>query len=166
MHVTRPGVTGSRTENGVKHHLAGYDERDLAVVGGLRDDGLARTAVDIGREHGFEDGVVACDAALRLGASRADLWRALERDDVLAARHPGPRRASGSPTAGAQNVGESLLRLMVLELDIGLPETQYVVRRGLPLGRRSTCGSAGTCSSSTAGSSTSTASTAGSPTGR
>ncbi|CAN5424277.1 hypothetical protein BH10ACT10_BH10ACT10_10240 [soil metagenome] len=31
---------------------------------------------------------------------------------------------------GAQNVGESLLRLMVLELDVGVPETQYVVREG------------------------------------
>ncbi len=31
---------------------------------------------------------------------------------------------------GAQNVGESLLRLMVLELGIGRPETQYVVTEG------------------------------------
>ena len=31
---------------------------------------------------------------------------------------------------GAQNVGETLLRLMVLELDIGIPETQYEVVEG------------------------------------
>ena len=44
VHVTRPGVTGSRTEGGVKHHRAGYAERDLAVVDGLVTTGLARTA--------------------------------------------------------------------------------------------------------------------------
>ena len=31
---------------------------------------------------------------------------------------------------GAATVGESLLRLMVLELDIGVPETQFVIRDG------------------------------------
>jgi hypothetical protein len=31
---------------------------------------------------------------------------------------------------GAASVGESLLRLLVLELDIGRPETQFVVREG------------------------------------
>ncbi len=129
VHVTRPGVTGSRTENGVKHHLAGHDARDLAVAGGLETTGLARTAVDLGREHGYEDGVVAADAALRLGASRADLRRAIERmtfwPHVTRAR-----AALAVADGGAQNVGESLLRLMVLELDIGIPETQYVVREG------------------------------------
>src|SRR3954449_11776586 len=75
VHVTRPGVTGSRTENGVKHHLAGFDEHDVLDLRGRRVFGLARTAVDIGREHGFEDGVVACDAALRVGLPRRELWR-------------------------------------------------------------------------------------------
>lgn len=129
VHVTRPGVTGSRTENGVKHHLAGYDATDVTEAGNRRTTGLARTAVDVGREHGFEDGVVACDAALRLGVTRAELWRAIERmtfwPQVTRAR-AAVRVADG----GAQNVGETLLRLMVLELDIGVPETQYVVREG------------------------------------
>lgn len=129
VHVTRPGVTGSRTENGVKHHLASFDDGDVTSVGELGVLGLARTAVDIGREHGFEDGVVAADAALRMGVPRPALWRALGRmtfwPHVTEAR-AAVRVADG----GAQNVGESLLRLMVLELDIGVPETQYVVREG------------------------------------
>ncbi|MEO5708451.1 MAG: hypothetical protein ABIQ59_01320 [Nocardioidaceae bacterium] len=129
VHVTRPGVTGSRTENGVKHHLAGYDARDLGTAGELDTLGLARTAVDLGREHGFEDGVVAADAALRMGVTGAELWRAIERmtfwPQVTRAR-AALRVADG----GAQNIGETLLRLMVLELDIGVPETQYVVREG------------------------------------
>ena len=125
---------------------------------------LARTAVDLGREHGFEDGVVACDAALRMGVSRAGAGRRPAPDDLLAARHPGPRAVRGAD-GGAQNVGESLLRLMVLELDIGRPETQYGWSRARA-GPRWTCGWGGTCSSSTAGSSTSTGCTAGSRTGR
>lgn len=129
VHVTRPGVTGSRTEGGVKHHRAGYAERDLTVVDGLVTTGLARTGVDIGREHGFVDGVVACDAALRLGATPAQLERALEAmtcwPHVTEARSA-VRVADG----GAQTVGESLLRVMVLELDIGRPETQYRVVEG------------------------------------
>ena len=129
VHVTRPGVAGSRTENGVKHHLAAFDDADLTTVEGLRSLNLARTAVDIGREHGFEDGVVAADAALRLGVARRNLLRALEKmtcwPHVTRAR-AAVRVADG----GAQNVGESLLRLMVLELDIGVPETQFRVVEG------------------------------------
>jgi hypothetical protein len=129
LHVTRPGVTGSRTENGVKHHLAGYDERDVVVVDGLRSLELARTAVDIGREHGYEDGVVAADAALRMGATHADLERALER--MTCWPHVTQARAAVAVAdGGAENVGESLMRLLVLELDIGVPETQFEVVQG------------------------------------
>ncbi|MGH8964494.1 MAG: hypothetical protein ACRDXB_04075, partial [Actinomycetes bacterium] len=78
VHTTRPDVRGSRTENGVKHHLGSLDERDLVVVAGLRVTGPARTGVDLGREFGFEDGVVGCDSALRLGATPADLERVLD----------------------------------------------------------------------------------------
>jgi hypothetical protein len=124
-----PGPACPRTENGVKHHLAGYDAADLDTVGPLRVLGLARSAVDIGREHGFEDGVVAADAALRLGVTRPALGRALGRMTFW----PHVTRARAAvevADGGAQNVGETLLRLMVLELDIGRPETQYVIREG------------------------------------
>ncbi len=129
VHVTRPGVTGSRTEGGVKHHLAGFGEADLATVGDRRVTGLARTAVDIGRESGYEDGVIAADAALRLGSSAGDLDRALGPMTFW----PGVTQARAAvkvADGGAQNIGESLLRLMVLELDIGVPQTQFVVREG------------------------------------
>lgn len=131
-HVTRPGVHGSRTENGVKHHLGTLAEHDLVVVGGLRVTGLARTALDVGREHGYEDGVVAADAALRLGATREDLVRGLEPMRCWPGITPA-RAAVEVADAGAQTVGESLLRLMVLELEIGTPQTQFVITEG---GRR------------------------------
>lgn len=130
VHVTRPGVTGSRTEGGVKHHLAGYDESDVVEVDGLRVTRLERTAVDIGREHGFTDGVIACDAALRLGGHKHQLEIALARMRSW----PHVTRARGAVAVadgGAQSIGETLLRLAVLELGIGVPETQFVaVDRG------------------------------------
>jgi hypothetical protein len=126
VHVTRPGVHGSRTENGVKHHLGLLGEDDLLVVDGLHVTGPARAAVDIGREHGFEDGVVAADAALRLGAERGELEQALE---VMRCwpRVTAARAAVEVADGGAQTIGESLLRLMVIELQIGAPETQFVI---------------------------------------
>jgi hypothetical protein len=126
VHVTRPDVRGSRTENGVKHHLGQWREPDTVVVDGVRVTEPARTAVDIAREHGYEDGVVAADAALRAGSTRDELARALAPmtfwPGVTAAR-----AAVKDADEGAQSVGESLLRIMVLELGIGTPETQFVV---------------------------------------
>lgn len=132
VHVTRPGVTGSRTEGGVKHHLAAYDASDLTEVRGLMCTGLARTAVDIARELGFTDGVIAADAALRLGATKPELDSALEQmwswPYVTRARS-----AAEVADGGAQSIGETLLRLVLRELGIGEPETQFVVEEG---GRR------------------------------
>ena len=134
VHVTRPGVRGSRTEGGVKHHLAAFDERDLLPRGEetgpvLAVTGLARTAVDVARELGFEDGLVACDAALRLGAARSDMVEALDR--MRSWPHVTRARAAARlADAGAQTIGETVLRIIVLELDIGVPETQFVVREG------------------------------------
>lgn len=131
VHVTRPGVTGSRTENGVKHHLAGFGAADLAPDDPWRPriTSLARTGVDIAREHGFEDGVVAMDAALRAGATKEQMWQVLGRmtcwPHVTRARE-----AVRIADPGAESIGESLLRLMVWELEIGEPQTQYAVVDG------------------------------------
>lgn len=73
QHLTRPEVHGSRTEGGVKHHGGRLRTDDVVEVGGLSCTGLARTAVDVAREHGYQDGVVAADAARRLGATLEDL---------------------------------------------------------------------------------------------
>lgn len=129
VHLTRPGVTGGRTEGGVKHHLAGYDEHQLVTVDGLVMAGPARTALDLGREFGFEDAVVAADVALRLGASRSELSGLL--DGMRSWPHiTSPRRAVAIADGGAESIGETLLRLLVLELGIGTPETQFELTDG------------------------------------
>jgi hypothetical protein len=128
-HVTRPDVLGGRTDNGVTHHRAQLRDVDVVLSAGLRVTSPARTAVDIARLHGFTDGVVAADAALRAGARRQELVRAVE-DGRNWPFNTRARAAVRVADRGAQTIGETLLRLMVLELRIGVPDTQYRISEG------------------------------------
>lgn len=126
VHITRPGVWGSRTEHGIKHHLA-LRPPAPDVVGGLPVTGMARTAMDLAREHGVECGAAAADRALRRGVIKEDL------DEAVASMTSWPgvtnsRRAARVADPGADTPGETLLRLMVLELGIGAPVTQFPIR--------------------------------------
>ncbi len=126
VHITRAGVGGSRTEHGVKHHLAKRTPT-IEVAQGLPVTGVARTAVDLGREHGLPQGLVACDRALRVGLPILDLHAEL----AVQRSWPGitkARAAVNLADAGAETPGESLARLLVLELGIGEPHTQFPVR--------------------------------------
>ena len=125
VHITRPGVWGSRTEHGVKHHLA-LDFPPSAIAAGLPVTGLARTAMDLGREHGFECGAAAADRAMRWGVLPDDFG------DVLATMKSWPgvtrsRRAADVADPGADTPGETLMRLVVLALGVGSPVTQFPV---------------------------------------
>lgn len=130
VHVTRPGVTGSRTEHGVKHHRAATPADQLLFLDGVRLTTLARTAVDVAREQRhLEDGVIATDAAMRLGVAREAMTA------VVAGMSCWPnvtraRAAVDLADPGAQSPGETLLRLMVVELRLGPVSTQFVVREG------------------------------------
>ena len=128
-HITRPGVGGSRTEHGVKHHLGRVAPLRLTAVDGVRLTGIARTALDIAREHGFEAGVVTVDSARRAGATLT----ALRRELALMRSWPGvntARAVAAFSDPGAESPGESLARILVSELGIGSPETQFPVRLG------------------------------------
>lgn len=125
VHITRPGVWGSRTEHGVKHHLA-MEFPVPETAGGLPVTSLARTAMDLAREHGHASGAAAADRALRWGVLRDDF------DDVLAQMRCWPgvtqsRRAAEVADPGADTPGETLTRLMLLELGLGRPMTQFPV---------------------------------------
>jgi hypothetical protein len=128
-HVTRPGVLGSRTEHGVKHHKAPYRPEQVVEVNGRRVLDLARTAVDIARDSGLGPGLVATDAAMRAGVTRADL------DAALAPMRCWPgvtvaREAVDLADPGAENLAESLARLLVHELGYGRPQTQFGLTDG------------------------------------
>jgi hypothetical protein len=128
VHITRPGFTNAWTEFGVKHHLARFNTSQLVELGnGISALDLARTAVDIARERGRRDGLVACDAALRLGATQAQLDEAVEPMTNWPGS-VGARWAVRAADPGAESMLESLGRELVLEAGIGEPETQFPVR--------------------------------------
>jgi hypothetical protein len=132
VHVSHPGVLGGRTESGVKHHPAAVPDHQLVMVRGLPVTGLARTAVDTAREYGIEDGVIVCDAVLRRGVPRSALY------DVLTQMWSWPhvtraRAAVRLADPGAENLAESLARMLVTELGFGTPSTQVWIEDG---GRR------------------------------
>jgi hypothetical protein len=127
VHITRQGVTGAWTKAGVKHHLAGFGKEQLVVIDGLEVLDMARTAVDIAREHGTPYGEVACDSALRHGVSRGALmeaygpmrnWQHVRRT----------RKAVEFADPGAESVVETLGRLLVTSLGIGEVDTQFPAR--------------------------------------
>lgn len=127
IHLTRYGVQGSRTEHGIKHHLT---RRPVEVhdLNGLPVTGPAKTAMDLAREHGWRSGACAADAAMRMGAVADDFHDTNERMWSW----PGIRecrRAAEVADPGAETPGETLVRLMVLDLGLGIPPiTQFPVR--------------------------------------
>ncbi|RYP86689.1 hypothetical protein EKO23_08465 [Nocardioides guangzhouensis] len=126
VHITRPGVGGGRTEHGVQHHLS-YALPELDEVDGLHVTGVGRTALDLGREHGFTAGVVACDGAMRRGVTRGQL----EAQLATMTCWPGitaSREAVLHADPGAESIGESLSRLMLEELGLGVVDTQFPLR--------------------------------------
>lgn len=123
VHITRPKVHGDAVRAGVKHHLAPYREGDVVESDGLRVLTVARTALDMAREHGRAHGLAACDAALRAGTRRHEL------DEVLARMQSWPhsrcmRWCVEHADPLAESYLESLARDFVLELGIGSPELQ------------------------------------------
>lgn len=119
VHVTRPGVLGSRTEHGVKHHLERRGLDATYALDGLEVTGLERTGLDVAREHGWLPGVVTMDGALRLGADPVLV------EAILAGMWSWPgvrqaRRATQLSRLGAETALETLGRGMAVEL--GLPE--------------------------------------------
>lgn len=124
-HITRSRLSGARNEHGIRHHLA---RRPVSVedVGGLIATGIARTVIDLGRWHGYAQCVVAADSALRAGVPRADLIAELRREsawpDTAAVR-----AAVTFADSGAENIAESLSRILVAELGLGTVHTQFAV---------------------------------------
>lgn len=129
VHVSRTKVHGDAVRAGVKHHLAPYRARDLTQVDGLPVLDRARTAVDMVREHGRAHGLAACDAALRAGVRRGELYDVL--DTMTAWPHSRcVRWCIEHADRGAETYLESLVRDFVLELGIGRPATQFGLSDG------------------------------------
>jgi hypothetical protein len=127
IHVTRPGVTNARLEHGVKIHLARFAPEQVVVVDGIEALDLARTAVDIAREHGPPYGEVACDSAMRLGVTRHQLMAAYEI--MTCWPHVTRVRAAvGYADPRPESVAESLGRILVDGLGLGTTDLQFPAR--------------------------------------
>lgn len=127
-HVTRPCV-GTHNTHRIKHHLAPYADKDVIEVNGFRVLGLARTAIDIAREHGSPYGEVAIDRARWHGVSLTELENVI---DTMVC-WPDRRRALTcleQSSDGAEAVSETLMRLLIVEAGLGPVVTQFGMRDG------------------------------------
>lgn len=127
VHVTRDRVVGSFTRHDVRHHGAPYAADEVIRVGGLGALDVPRTVADMARTHGYAAGLVAADAALRLGHTRATLEEAIE----TMRSWPGvtfSRAVVSDADGGAETAAETLGRILVKELGVDEVDTQFPVR--------------------------------------
>jgi hypothetical protein len=128
VHVTKLKGPRTRIRSGIKHHQARCLVPLTRVVGGIPVLSQARTALDIAREDGFAAGVAVIDAVRHHGTSLEELDRLLQQmwkwPFVTTARD-----AVAFSCPGAESIGESLARILIDELDLGLPiEVQFELR--------------------------------------
>jgi very-short-patch-repair endonuclease len=132
-------VAPRRTGDALSVHLhrATVDSADVINMDGVLRTTIARTVVDIAREHGWIEAVVVGDAALARGMTTT-----AELDAVLAAcaRWPGicrARRVVAELDGLAESPLESVSRLRIRQLGLPPPQLQAQITdaRGVQLGR-------------------------------
>ncbi|MGN6609457.1 MAG: type IV toxin-antitoxin system AbiEi family antitoxin domain-containing protein [Jatrophihabitans sp.] len=124
--TVRPRYTGDTDD--VHLHRARVWTQELTRVGGLLAGSTARSVVDLTREAGRDEGVVAADAALHLGLTTIDELAAVLR---RCAGWPGMRHARDLLDAvdpASESALESISRLRMLDLGLPRPETQVIIR--------------------------------------
>lgn len=124
-HLTREGVRGGRTEAGVSHHLTRCGLGEITVIRGLPVTTLARTGLDLAREHGLAMGVCALDDVRSRGVGLATLENELEVMQSWRGVRT-VRRALDLSDPRAESIAESLARLLLVEMgftdiDVGWP---------------------------------------------
>ncbi len=123
-HLTHPGLVGTHRRHGIAHHLAPYPPEQTCRVGGMPMLGLARTALDIAREHGYLHGLVAVDSAMRMGVTRTELL-AVARQMYCWPHSTVIADVIASASPDTDSIGETLLRDLVESLGFGVPEVQF-----------------------------------------
>ncbi|MCY7400875.1 MAG: type IV toxin-antitoxin system AbiEi family antitoxin domain-containing protein [Nocardioides sp.] len=129
VHIARPEHRATRTSGGIVTHGAPFGRHEVVTIDGLMALCPARTALDMVRFHGLWPGLAACDAALRSGATRADLAGSAER--MRGWPHKTVvDRAIELADPGSESYLESLGRGLVIELGVGTPQTQFILSDG------------------------------------
>ncbi|PUA79773.1 type IV toxin-antitoxin system AbiEi family antitoxin domain-containing protein [Nocardioides currus] len=129
IHVSRPERRATITSAGVVKHGALFRPDQVLEVSGLRVLDAARTALDMTRLHGLWPRMAACDAALRLGVTHADLEGAARPMVGWPFKHR-VDRAVALADDGAETYLESLGRGLVHDLGVGHPQTQFGISDG------------------------------------
>ena len=129
LHVSRADLGSSRVEAGVRHHAASLPAAHLTTVDGRAVTTIERTAVDLARTRSLPGAVVAVDAALRSGGDLDEVRRIL----FFCASWNGSRtagRAVAFADPGAESVGESLCRLLLVRSGLPTPRSQVEIVDG------------------------------------
>jgi len=124
-HLTRDGEhQSSRTQAGVKHHVAALGPEQVLTGEWFPFTDPLRTVLDLSREFGYRTGLVAGDAALRLGADHQEL---LARAEALSTEPRGPVFAAVAKAANglAESPLETLGRTVLESMDITDLELQH-----------------------------------------
>lgn len=128
--VDQPCVTvesGTALRRLAKVHLHRATLGDVGMVGGVPVTPIARTVVDLAREHGFAEGVVTADAALREGLTTpAALTSVLE----LQRQWPGiktARRVVGFADGRSESPLESVSRIRIDAHRLSAPQLQALI---------------------------------------
>lgn len=127
IHVTRLTGSNGRSQGFLTVHKAPLLPDEITAVDGVPVTTLARTAVDLARTSSYEWGVIAMDAALRLGADREELGASVFR----CGRMWGVRRARAAldfADGRSESPLESVSRVQFSRMGIPMPEPQYVIR--------------------------------------
>jgi hypothetical protein len=126
VHVTRPRHGGGRRRTAVYRHSSPLRSDEVESVDGWDVTTLARTVVDLARTRPLEQAVAAVDRALARGVREDELAAAV----AGAAGWPGAagaRRAVALGDGRAESAGESLSRLLLLDLEVPTFEPQLPI---------------------------------------
>lgn len=135
-HVLRERAAGGRSNTGITRHALGLASAPLCTVDGLTATAPARTVIDLATTMPFLAAVVAADAALRVDRrSGRSLTNPAEVRLLLEAMMPfrGMRKvlsALDAATTLSDSVGETICRLILLELGFASPALQVAFRDG------------------------------------
>jgi hypothetical protein len=121
--LTVPAGTALRDLADVHLHRATLPTGEVLHIDDSRVTSVARTVLDLAREHGVDAGVAAADAALRRGSTTAELRR------VLAGCANWPGRAAARATVQrsdglAESPLESVSRLRIGDANLPRPRLQ------------------------------------------
>ena len=133
IELAHPTRRRSTTIHDIRESRLTWGPSDLARIDGHLVTGVGATVADIRLRHGFRQGLIAADSALRLGHSNIDLARAAGRSrnprDVL--------ETIAMATPIAESAAESLARAQFIEAGLPAPELQTWVfdERNVLIGR-------------------------------